>query len=112
MIATLAACGPREIELQTTQIERTKLNLEEQPPLKLKNVSWIVITEENYKEVFELLESRKKNLILFGLTDDDYESLSYNLMAIRNYIILNNEIIKSYKQYYEGPNGKGEETRR
>ena len=106
----LAACGPKQIELQTRQIERTKLNLEPTEPLQLKKVSWVVITEENYKEVFEALTRRNKNLVLFGLTDDDYEALSFNLMAIRNYIILNNDIITSYKQYYEGSNGKGEEA--
>ena len=72
------------------------------PALKLNKVSWILITEDNYKEVFALLKRQNKDVVLFGLTDDNYEVLSINFAQIRKYIILNNSMIERYKDYYEG----------
>lgn len=83
-------------------VERTPLNLESPPPVKLEKVEWFVITEENYKQVFDELKKQGKDVVLFGLTDDGYETLAINFAQVRKYIILNKNIVKKYKDYYEG----------
>lgn len=83
-------------------MKRQHLDLAALPALKLNKVSWILITEDNYKEVFALLKRQNKDVVLFGLTDDNYEVLSINFAQIRKYIILNNSMIERYKDYYEG----------
>ena len=40
--------------------------------------------------------------VIFGVTDEGYETLSVNFANIRNYIIMNRNVIKLYKEYYEG----------
>ena len=91
----------KKLDIFSKPVERTPLNLDEPQPLKLETVKWIIVTEDNYKEVFADLKRRNKSVVLFGLTDDDYEVLSVNMAEIRTYIILNRDIIKKYKEYYE-----------
>lgn len=68
---------------------------------KMEKVEWIVITEENYKQVFEDLKKKKKDVVLFGLTDDGYEVLAVNLAKVRKYIVLNKDVLEKYRDYYE-----------
>ena len=44
--------------------------------------------------------------MLFGLTDDGYEALSKNFAQIRAYMLQQDEIIRSYKEYYESTKDK------
>ena len=67
----------------------------------MSKVNWILITEDNYADVFAELKDKNADGVLFGLTDDNYETLSKNFAQIRAYIIKQNEIIKQYKNYYE-----------
>ena len=67
----------------------------------MSKVNWILITEDNYADVFAELKGKNTDGVLFGLTDDGYETLSKNFAQIRAYIIKQNEIIKQYKNYYE-----------
>ena len=61
----------------------------------------MVISESNKREVFNYLKEKGSDEVLFGLTDDAYESLSLNLAQTRKYIILTKDMIKQYKNYYE-----------
>ena len=67
----------------------------------MSKVNWILITEDNHAEVFAQLKGKNADVVLFGLTDDGYETLSKNFAQIRAYIIKQNEIIAQYKKYYE-----------
>lgn len=90
--------------------ERAKLELTEPSPIHTKNVNWLVITEDNYKDVFQDLKDRKYDVVLIGLTDNDYENLSLNMSELKRYIIEQQFIISAYKQYYESTdNGQEEE---
>jgi hypothetical protein len=50
------------------------LNLDAPKALKMEQLDWIIITEENYKQVFDDLKKKNKDVVLFGLTDDGYET--------------------------------------
>lgn len=67
----------------------------------MEEVKWIIVTEENYKKVFDELRKNNKDVVVFGLTDDNYEILSMNFAQVRNYIILQGNVLKKYKEYYE-----------
>jgi len=91
----------KKIETVTKYIEKTPLNLDKPAPVEMSKVNWILITEDNYAEVFAQLKEKNADVVLFGLTDDGYETLSKNFAQIRSYIIKQNEIISQYKNYYE-----------
>ena len=63
------------------------------------------ITRANANEIFDRLEKNNQALVLFGLSSKDYESASKNEADVRNYIILNNNVLKQYRDYYEGDDG-------
>lgn len=67
----------------------------------MSKVEWVIITKDNYQKVFDDLLKKKKDVVLFGLTDDGYEQLAINFAQIRKYIILNRSVLMKYKEYYE-----------
>ena len=94
-------CAEKEIEILTVQDERLHLNLSETEQLKLKPVNFYVITEDNKDSVFKQIKSTNKDVMLIGLTDEDYMKMSENMILIQNYILEQKYIINSYKLYYE-----------
>lgn len=101
IIILFSGCSEKSIQISTVQSERMKLNLPEPEQLKLKPVTFYVLTEKNKDAVFKQLETQNKDKVLIGLSDDDYQKMSENLIHIQNYIIQQRQIIKSYKEYYE-----------
>ena len=101
----------KDLQVFTKEVERTPLNLAEPPALKMEKLDWIIINEENYAKVFADLKKKNKDVVLFGLTDDGYETLAVNFAQVRKYIILNKNILKKYKDYYEGKKDGTEKTR-
>ena len=83
-VALLAGCTakPRIIEISATPIEKPKLVLPPSDELRLKDLEWIVINEENAQEVWERIKKDKKDPVLIGLTDDGYEVLANNMSDI------------------------------
>jgi hypothetical protein len=99
----------KPVEIQTKAVERTRLNIPHPAPLSANPVEWVLITPENAEEVFAKLKEKNIDLVLFGLTDDGYESLSITMAELRNYIATQRQIIIKYKEYYEPE--KSEETK-
>lgn len=91
----------KPIEIQTKAVERTRLNLREPAPLRPKELDWFIITPENAEEVWTKLKEQNADLVLFGLTDDGYETLAITMTEIRNFIAQQRTIILKYKEYYE-----------
>ena len=81
---------------------RAQLNLEKPTPLQMENLRWIIITSENAEEVFAKLEKEGIDPVLWGLTDKDFELLAKNFARIRNQMVIQNDLIDRYKEYYEG----------
>lgn len=86
------------------------LNLPAVDQLVLDKIAWHIITEENGKDVFEALEKKKYDPVLFGLTDKDYEALSVNISKIMKLVQQQKSIIAAYKKYYEDQYQAIEET--
>ena len=97
-------------ELQTYSIEKKRepLNLPNPKPLELVDVEWIVVTKDNVDEVMEKVKAEGGDYALFAVTDEGYKKLSLNFADIRNKLHEQNQIILSYKEYYES--GEREST--
>ena len=94
-------CSQKEIVIQREEVKKIPLNLSDPHPLKLNDVSYVVITDKNSKDDFDQMIKESKEPVLFGIESKDYENLSLNLSYIRKYIIEQQQIIKSYRDYYE-----------
>ena len=94
--------GIKALEILTQEVERQPLDVDADSILVMEDIKWYIITEDNYKEIFDKLKKNKQDPVIFGVTDEGYETLSVNFANIRNYIIMNRNVIKLYKDYYEG----------
>ena len=77
-----------------------------QPPLPqqitLQDVSWFVITKDNWEESIEKVEKiLGGEFVVFGMTPPDYENMAYNLQELRRYIRQQKEIILYYRKATE-----------
>ena len=90
-------------ELQSYKIEKKKepLDLPMPVPLELIDVEWIIVTKDNVDEVMEKVKAEGGDYALFAVTDEGYKKLSTNFADIRNKLYEQNQIILSYKEYYE-----------
>ena len=92
----------KEVAITTTAIEKLPLSLPNPQPLELQEVEWIIVTENNIEEVWQLLKDKKEGVALFALRHGDYARLALNIKDIRaqlgEYVV----ILKQYKEYYEG----------
>ena len=91
----------KQVEVTSNVIEKLPLNLPTPPPLELQDVEWLIVTEENIGEVWQLLRDKKEGVALFALRKGDYERLAINIKEIRalhgEYIV----VVQAYKDYYE-----------
>ena len=103
----LTSCsGVKELSIFKEELPRAKLNLEKPTPLELENLQWIIITSENADEVFKRLEEKGIDPVLWGLTDKDFELLAKNFARIRNQLMVTNNLLDKYKEYYETEDDK------
>jgi len=101
----LTSCSSvKKLEIFKEEVPRAKLDLEKPTPLQMENLRWIIITSENAEEVFDKLEKEGIDPVLWGLTDKDFELLAKNFARIRNQMVIQNDLIDRYKEYYEGEN--------
>lgn len=77
------------------------LKIPERDPVKLHNITFIVVTEENVEEVFSKLKDDKKVPVLFSLDGKDYKLISLNVRLLLDYIKYQKVVIGLYKDYYE-----------
>ena len=101
--ALLTGCAsqPQRIEISAKPIDKPNLILPPAEELRLKDLEWVIINQENAEEIFAQLLKDKKDPVLIGLTDEGYEILSLNYSDIMAYIQQQNAIIKAYRNYYE-----------
>lgn len=103
-----AGLAVKEISNYKIEKKREPLNLPNPKPLELVDVEWIVVTKDNIDEVMEKVKAEGGDYALFAVTDEGYKKLSSNFADIRNKLYEQNQIILSYKEYYES--GEREST--
>jgi hypothetical protein len=98
----LTSCSSiAKLDVFKTEVKRQPLNLENPASPKMEELKFIIIHSENADEVFAKMKEQGKDPVLFGLSDDDYETLAKNFAQIRAYMIQQQLIIDKYREYYE-----------
>lgn len=88
------------VEVTSAPTERLKLTLPNIDPVTQKEVKWILITEENYEQVFNDLKETGEPVVFFALTDTGYANISINYQNARQIIQQQQAIIAAYENYY------------
>lgn len=101
MLILTSCSSVKPIEVQYKPADRVPLNLPAVDQLQLDAITWYIITETNGEEVFEKLEQKKFDPVLYGLTDKDYEALSLNITKIMKLVTQQKSIIAAYEKYYK-----------
>ena len=91
----------KQIAITSTAIEKLPLKLVNPTPLELQEVDWIIVTEENIEEVWQLLKVKNEGVALFALRHGDYERLALNIKDIRAQLGKYLVILIQYREYYE-----------
>ena len=90
-----------QIDIVSKPVEKLPLRLSNPVPLDLQEVEWMIVTEENIDEAWQLLKDKNEGVALFALRHGDYERLALNIKEMRallgEYIV----ILKKYREYYE-----------
>ena len=99
----LTGCSttPPTVNIVTKPADRVPLNVPEVDVIAQKDVKWVIITADNYEEIFYGLGKENIDVAVFGLTDEGYKNLSLNIAAIRKLIQQQRAIIIAYEQYYK-----------
>jgi len=88
---------PVKIITETVQIEVYQPVLPQQ--MKLDEVSWYVITEDNLEEkIAEIKKFSGTDFVVFAITPSGYENMAYNFQEMRRFILQQNEIITYYTE--------------
>ena len=98
----LSSCSSvKQLEVFKTEVPRASLNLPDPETPRIDDLNWIIITSKNADVVFAKLKEQNIDPVLFGLTDDDYETLAVNFAQIRAYMIQQKITLDQYREYYE-----------
>ena len=101
LISACTSTAPvRPVEIVSEPIERAPLVLPDIDVVHMKEVEWIIITEENFEEVIAKAKEDGVPLAFFSLTDDGYGQASINFQQARQIIQQQQAIIAAYEAYY------------
>lgn len=86
------------IEVKTVEVER-KIPIQNRPsPLKLNDIHFYVVTEENYEEFKNRFEKENGDLVGYVLSVRDYETLALNMSEIKRFLQQQKELIVYYEK--------------
>ena len=86
------------IEVQTIEVERN-IPLQNRPrQLNLSNITWYVVTDQNFEEFKEKFIKQNGEFIFFALSVRDYETLALNMADIKRYVTQQKQIIIYYEK--------------
>ena len=87
-----------QIEVQTVEVERN-IPIQNRPrQLNLSNITWYVVTEENFEEIKKRYEKENGMFLFYVINVRDYETLSLNMAEIKRYIEQQKQIIMYYEE--------------
>ena len=108
LLLTVSACSSVDIPEEEPRVVVREVPIDTPAPivpsveqLDLKDVQWVIITEENYQEVFQELIDNNQTPVIFGLSGKGYENLALNLNDLRSTIQQYQAIVAIYEKSYE-----------
>ena len=102
ILSAISGCSslPKQIFVSAEPIEKPKLILPQADELDLRDVEWVILVKDNWKEQWAKLEQSGDALAFFATTDSGYESLGLNYSDLRAFIEQQDAIIAAYRGYY------------
>ena len=100
LLVSSCASWPKltQIEVQTVEVERN-IPIQNRPrQLNLSNITWYVVTEENFEEFKKRYEKENGMFLFYVISVKDYETLSLNMAEIKRYIEQQKQIIIYYEK--------------
>ena len=100
LLVSSCASWPKltQIEVQTVEVERN-IPIQNRPrQLNLSNITWYVVTEENFEEFKKRYEKENGMFLFYVINVRDYETLSLNMAEIKRYIEQQKQIIIYYEK--------------
>ena len=100
LLVSSCASWPKltQIEVQTVEVERN-IPLQNRPrQLNLSNITWYVVTKENFEEFKKRYEKENGMFLFYVISVRDYETLSLNMAEIKRYIEQQKQIIIYYEK--------------
>ena len=105
LVILLSSCSSLQqvipVEVSTKPVEKPELTLPQVDELRMREVNWIVINQDNVDQVFEDLKNRNIPVGVYALTGEQYENLGLNFSDIRALVQQQQAIIVAYEKYYK-----------
>ena len=87
-----------QIEVQTVEVERN-IPIQNRPrQLNLSDITWYVVTKENFEEFKKRYEKENGMFLFYVISVRDYETLALNMADIKRYIEQQKQIIIYYEK--------------
>lgn len=101
----LISCGttkvvePEPEVITKTEYVYNRLEIGERPdPIKMKDVSFMVVSDENLEEFLEKVKRRTGETIFVAFRIRDYEALSVNMAELKRFIEQQKNLIVYYEE--------------
>jgi len=105
LVILLSSCSSLQqvlpVEVSTRPVDKPELTLPRVDELRMREVNWIVINQDNVDQVFEDLKSKNIPVGVYALTGEQYENLGLNFSDIRALVQQQQAIIVAYEKYYK-----------
>ena len=86
------------VEVKTVEIER-KIPIQNRPrPVKLNDIHFYVVNTENFESFKDRFQKEHGDLVFYGLSVRDYETISYNMAELKRFIDQQQQIIIYYEE--------------
>ena len=92
-----------QIEVQTVEVERNIPTQNRPRQLNLGDITWYVVTEENFEEFKKRYIEENGEFLFYVLSVRDYETLALNMAEIKRYVEQQKQIIIYYEKAVKKP---------
>lgn len=99
-----------DVNATVTAIPRAPLVLPPVDVVDLDTIKWRLATEDNFAEILKELEEQGFDVVLFGVTDEDYETMAINQAKTLKLLLQQRAVIKALKDYYMKEDAKDDGT--
>ena len=88
----------KRIEIKTVEVEREIPTQNRPRPVKMNDIHFYVVTEQNFEEFKKRFIKENGDLVGYVLSVRDYETLALNMAELKRYLIQQKEIIVYYEK--------------
>ena len=93
---------PQKEIVYKTEYVGCEVEIQPRPePVKLDNIYWYVVTQENLEEFEKKFAERHDEFVFYAISVPDYEDLSVNMSELRRYIEQQKNLIIYYEENIE-----------